>query len=220
MNHMCAFRRKSGASARAGNNHSDSPEPDWLILAIGNPGPQYADSRHNVGWWVADILMKRHRARLEDAGVARLAKLTIDTESAMLAYPKTYVNRSGSAAKILLERYGIAPTRLLVICDDINLPVGRLRVRRRGGAGGHNGLASIIDTVGTSDFPRIRIGVGKQPDGESQVDHVLGRPDAEESAQLNLAVERAAEAAETAIREGVEAAMNGFNQREALSGEG
>ena len=213
MNHMCEFRRKSRVSGRAGNNHSDGPGPDWLILAIGNPGPQYADSRHNVGWWVADIPLKRHRARLEDSGVARLAKLKLDTESAVLAYPKTYVNRSGSAAKTLLERYGIAPTRLLVICDDINLPVGRLRVRRKGGAGGHNGLASIIDTLNTDDFPRIRIGVGKQPDGESQVDHVLGRPDAEESAQLNLAVKRGADAVETAIREGVEAAMNAFNQR-------
>ena len=219
MSHMCAFRRKSGASGRAGDSHPDAPTPDWLILAIGNPGQQYADSRHNVGWWVADILLKRHRARVKDAGVAQQAMLKIDTETVALAYPKTYVNRSGAAAKVLLERHGIGATRLIVVCDDINLPVGRLRVRRKGGAGGHNGLTSIIDTLGTNDFPRIRIGVGKQPDGESQIDHVLGRPNAEESAQLNLAVERAADAAETAIREGVEAAMNGYNQRAAGNGD-
>ena len=120
---------------------------------------------------------------------------------------------------MLLQRHGIEPSRLLVICDDINLPVGVIRVRKKGGAGGHNGLASTIGEIGTEEFPRIRIGVGRQSQGSSQVDHVLGTPSGDELADLRLAVERAAEAATVAIEEGLDTAMNRYNGRAAPEGE-
>ena len=210
--HMCAFRRRSTDAAPPDSTGGIGGDIDWIILAIGNPGPQYAESRHNVGWWVADLLLKRHGGRLTDAGVCQQAALDIDGTRALLAYPKTYVNRSGAAAKTLLQRHDIVTTRLLVICDDINLPVGTIRVRTKGGAGGHNGLASIMETLGTNDFPRIRLGVGKQADGASQVDHVLGTPTKSEAAELRSAADRAADAAAMAITEGLEAAMNAYNR--------
>ena len=210
--HMCAFRRRSTNATRPDISGGIGGDIDWIILAIGNPGPQYAESRHNVGWWVADLLMKRYGGRLSDAGVCQQAAVDINGIRALLAYPKTYVNRSGAAAKILLERHDVNSTRLLVICDDINLPVGTIRVRTKGGAGGHNGLTSIMDALGTNDFPRIRLGVGKQADGASQVDHVLGTPTKSEAAELRSAADRAADAAAMAITDGLEAAMNAYNR--------
>lgn len=212
---MTAFRRTSRPEDSDSGSVTHANEPSWVIMALGNPGPQYADSRHNVGWWVANSLLRRHNAKLTDAGICHQAEIQIAGQRVVLAIPKTYVNRSGAAARVLIQRHNIDPHRLLVICDDINLPVGAIRVRRKGGAGGQNGLASTISEIGTNQFPRIRIGVGKQTQGTSQVDHVLGRPNAEELADLKLAVERAAEATTAAIEEGLDEAMSRHNQRQA-----
>lgn len=212
---MTAFRRTSRPEDSDSASVTQANEPTWVIMALGNPGPQYADSRHNVGWWMANSLLRQHNAKLTDAGICHQAEIRIAGQRVVVAMPKTYVNRSGAAARVLIQRHNIDPRRLLVICDDINLPVGAIRVRRKGGAGGHNGLASTISEIGTDQFPRIRVGVGKQTQGTSQVDHVLGRPNAEELADLKLAVERAAEAATAAIEEGLDAAMSRFNQRQA-----
>lgn len=195
---------------------SRSPEPrqiqnPWIILAIGNPGPEYAETRHNVGWWVADILRQRHNARLRGEGPSRIAQLTIENQPTIIAYPKTYVNRSGTAARSLLNRYQTEIPRLIVITDDINLAPGRIRIRRGGGDGGHNGLKSIIDTLSDNAFPRIRIGIGKPTNGDTQIDHVLGRPDKDELAAIRAATNRAAQAIQTIITQGVETAMNEFN---------
>ena len=210
---MTAFRRASRSADPDTQTVSLDRERCWVVLAIGNPGPQYADSRHNAGWWVAETLLQQHRARLTDAGICRQALIRIACHDVIVALPKTYVNRSGAAARVLLQHHGIVPSRLLVACDDINLPVGTIRVRKKGGAGGHNGLASTISEIGTDQFPRIRIGVGKQNPGSSQVDHVLGTPSPDELADLKLAVQRAAEATTTAITDGIEAAMNRFNSQ-------
>ena len=183
----------------------------WIILAIGNPGPEYADTRHNVGWWTADILLKKHNARPRDDGPSRIALLTIENQPTIIAYPKTYVNRSGDAARSLLNHYQSEIPRLIVITDDINLAPGRIRIRRGGGDGGHNGLKSIIDTLHDTAFPRIRIGVGKPTNGYTQIDHVLGRPNVEELASIKSATNRAAQATQTIITQGVETAMNEFN---------
>ena len=209
---MCSFRRAKRDETGASADASIESEA-WLVLAVGNPGRQYANSRHNVGWWVADEIVKRAGAKLTAQGISDQADVRLGDTAAVVAYPKTYVNRSGSAARTLLDRTGIPIEQMLVICDDINLPVGTIRVRRNGGAGGHNGLASIIDSIGSNAFPRIRVGVGKQSDGKSQVDHVLGAPSKSEAEQLNQEVKRAADAATTLITEGVEAAMNRYNQR-------
>ncbi len=179
---------------------------------MGNPGTQYARSRHNVGWWVADLIRERYHAyKLMDQGPSRIAHLRISGEAAVIAYPKTYVNRSGVAAIDLIRRYSSDIQRLLVISDDINLPPGRLRIRRRGGAGGHNGLKSVIDALNDDGFLRIRIGVGKQGAGDSQVDHVLGDPAGEELEAIEGTVAGAADAVGAVVTDGIEKAMNRFN---------
>lgn len=195
---------------------SRAPKPQklinpWIILAIGNPGPEYAGTRHNVGWWAADILVKEHNARLRDDGPSRVAHLTIESQPTVIAYPKTFVNRSGAAARALLSHYQTETRRLIVITDDINLAPGRIRVRRAGGDGGHNGLKSIIETLSDNTFPRIRIGVGKPTNGDTQIDHVLGRPTDEELTAIQTATKRAAQATQTIITQNVETAMNEFN---------
>ena len=209
---MCSFRRAKRDDTGASADASVGSEA-WLVLAVGNPGRQYANSRHNVGWWVADEIVKRAGAKLTAQGISDQADVRLGETTAIVAYPKTYVNRSGAAARTLLDRTGIPIEHMLVICDDINLPVGTIRVRRKGGAGGHNGLASIIDSIGSNAFPRIRVGVGKQSGGTSQVNHVLGAPSKSEAEQLDQEVKRAADAATTLITESVEAAMNQYNQR-------
>lgn len=183
----------------------------WIILAIGNPGPEYAETRHNVGWWAADILRERHNARIQDEGPSRIAQITIENHPAIVAYPKTFVNRSGVAARSLLNHYQTEIQRLIVITDDINLVPGRIRIRRSGGDGGHNGLKSIIDTLQDTAFPRIRIGIGKPTNGDTQIDHVLGQPSNEDLTPIKTAINHAAQATQTIITQGVENAMNQFN---------
>ena len=185
----------------------------WVILAIGNPGAEYADTRHNVGWWAADALCRRHRATPRSNGASRTATITIADQQAVVAYPNTYVNRSGSAARELMNRHHTPIHRLIVITDDINLAVGRIRVRRGGGPGGHNGLKSIIAALNDDGFPRIRIGVGKPDRDEDQIDYVLGVPEGDDSEAIRHAVDNAAEAAEAIVSQGVETAMNEFNGR-------
>lgn len=202
------FRRKKSDATVA------SIENPWIVLAIGNPGDQYARSRHNVAWWFADAIRERHKSnKLIDEGPARIAHLKVADQNIIIAYPKTYVNRSGIAARALIQKYNIAIDRLLVVSDDINLPPGRIRIRRHGSAGGHNGLQSIIDTLNENQFPRIRIGVGKQSGDESQIDHVLGEPDPEELEMIENAVARTADAFNVIIAEGIGPAMNRFNQK-------
>ena len=183
----------------------------WIILAIGNPGHEYQNTRHNVGWWAADILREQHNGNLSDEGPSRIAQITIENQPAIVAYPKTYVNRSGTAARSLLNHYQTEITRLIVITDDINLTPGRIRIRRSGGDGGHNGLKSIIQTLNDTSFPRIRIGIGKPTDGDTQIDHVLGQPINEDFDLINSATKNAANAASTIITQDVETAMNEFN---------
>ncbi len=186
-------------------------ENPWIILAIGNPGPEYAETRHNVGWWTADILLKQHNARLRDEGPSRIAQLIIENQATIIAYPKTYVNRTGTAARSLLNHYQTDPHRLIVITDDINLDPGRIRIRRSGGDGGHNGLKSIIQTINNTSFPRIRIGIGKPTGTDDQIDHVLGAPSNEDLAAIQTAINHAAQATQTIITHNVETAMNEFN---------
>ena len=187
----------------------------WIILAIGNPGPEYVDTRHNVGWWAADIIRAQHNARLSDEGPSRVAHMKIENQPVVIAYPKTYVNRSGTAARALIRHYETETNRLIVITDDINLKPGRIRIRRGGGDGGHNGLKSIIDTLSDSAFPRIRIGIGKPTGTDTQIDHVLGQPSDEDLTAIKTATDRAVQATRAIITQNVETAMNQFNSTSA-----
>jgi PTH1 family peptidyl-tRNA hydrolase len=187
-----------------------------LVVGLGNPGPEYRETRHNVGFLVVDELTKRWRVSDEwrEKFDALQIKTTIGDEPVILAKPLTFMNLSGEAVQALAGFYKIDPPDVFVVTDDAMLPLGRLRARRDGGAGGHNGLKSVIQHLGTQAFPRMRVGVGRGDDRRDLGDHVLGRFEAGERDIVSAAVLRAADATETYLREGIERAMSAFNAAE------
>ena len=183
-----------------------------LIVGLGNPGSQYRGTRHNVGFEVVDVLARRLDLQFESAPAdAVLARERGPGARVMLAKPLTYMNRSGGAVQALRHYFRIEPEGLLVVADDVNLPLGRLRGRRRGSDGGHNGFASIIAALGTAEFARLRVGVGRGDARRSLTSHVLARFDAAEREEVEAALERAADAAETFVEDGIDRMMNRFN---------
>lgn len=185
---------------------------EWLIAGLGNPGPKYKNTRHNVGWWSLDDLAEKSGTKFKaSGGNAETADVIFGGVRAVLVRPLTYVNRSGDALRSLLRKHHIGPDRLIVIFDDLNLETGKLRIRSKGGAGGHNGMKSIISSLGTQEFTRIRIGVGRPVASSEQVDYVLGTMAPRERELVRDAAKRAAEAAETAVTEDIDIAMNRFN---------
>jgi PTH1 family peptidyl-tRNA hydrolase len=185
-----------------------------LVVGLGNPGPKYAGTRHNVGFEAADRVADRHQAAWQAApkGVEALVA-NWRAAGAIVAKPLTFMNLSGTAVVPLLQFYKIEIADLLVIVDEVQLETGRIRVRPSGSAGGHNGLKSIIASLGTDAFPRLRIGVGRGDARRDLADHVLARFDADERPAIEDAIVRAADAAETFVAEGVSAAMNRFNRK-------
>ena len=182
-----------------------------VILGLGNPGRAYARSRHNVGFWCIDSLARKYGVRLEQRRrYAVLGEGSIMEEVAILARPRTYMNRSGVAARYLLDRYHLAPAALLVVHDDMDLPVGKLRIRSQGSSAGHNGIDSIITELGTQQFPRLRIGVG-HPQGQDAVPFVLGPFTPEEAKVIRETIDRAVEAVAWVAQYGLEVAMNRYN---------
>ena len=184
-----------------------------LVVGLGNPGRQYAGTRHNVGFDVADLVARRHGLEWEGARTeALIAKWR--AASVLLAKPLTFMNLSGHAVGELLRFYKIEFSALLVIVDDVNLELGRLRARPSGSAGGHNGLKSIIAAFGHEGFARLRVGVGRGDARRDLADHVLARFDPEERTIVAEAVGRAADAAELFVAEGIQPVMNRFNRKE------
>src|SRR5947207_4556565 len=182
-----------------------------VVVGLGNPGPEYAGTRHNVGFMVVDRLASRHRISVKsNQHGARVGQGEIAGEPVALVKPLTFMNLSGRAVAPLVNRHSLQPADLLVVYDDADLPVGKIRVRARGSAGGHGGLKSIIASVGSSEFPRIRIGIGRSSGGDL-VDHVLSGFRGSERELIEHAIERATDAVEYALAQGVEAAMNRFN---------
>ncbi|HLA24253.1 MAG TPA: aminoacyl-tRNA hydrolase [bacterium] len=185
-----------------------------LIVGLGNPGRRYRGTRHNVGWEVIARLAERAGIRVnEDEGFAEVGRGTIGSRRVLLARPFTYMNVSGEAVRDLRRRHRLRPEDILVLVDDIDLPLGRLRLRAAGSAGWHNGLKSVIEALGTTEFPRLRVGIGSPPLGIDPADFVLTRFTAEEERMVHESLERAAEAVELAVTEGLPAAMNRFNAR-------
>lgn len=184
-----------------------------LVAGLGNPGARYEGTRHNVGFEAADELARRAGAKFRRSWrfPVRQASWTEGNEGVLLVKPQSFMNRSGQALAPLLRRKGLAPSDLIVIVDDAELECGRLRIRPRGGAGGHNGLQSTIQHLGAEDFVRVRIGIGPRPPGRDLVDFVLGRFDSEQRGKIDRAVGLAADAVEVLLREGSEQAMNRFN---------
>ena len=190
----------------------DAAIPDLIVVGLGNPGPRYARTRHNAGWWLIDSLAKKY-----DISVGRAHRTTrmgigdIRGRTVALAKPRTHVNGSGAAARYLLDRFRTTQDRLLIVYDETALPPGKLRLRPRGGGAGHNGMKSIIETLGNQDFTRLRIGVGRPPSGGDMVGWVLGEMSSEDQELVDEAIDRASDAIYGLLEEGVDVAMNKVN---------
>ena len=190
---------------------TDERTPTRLIVGLGNPGPRYRDTRHNVGFGCVDLLAERWGITVNDRRrTTVLGQGYKDGLPVVLAKPRTFMNLSGESVAYLLARFGGKPTDLMVVYDEMALPLGRIRLRARGSDAGHNGIKDIIRTVHTIDFPRLRIGIGG-PGMSGSVDHVLGTFSDDEAPAVNNAILRAAEAVECLLTEGIGIAMNRYN---------
>ena len=194
-------------------NRSKAGSISWLVVGLGNPGSKYENTRHNMGFMAVEMLEEREHFRCSKLRFrAWTASCELGGEKVLVMKPQTYMNLSGEAVGEAARFYKIPPERVLVISDDISLPAGKLRIRAGGSAGGHNGLKSIIQHLGTDRFPRIKVGVGSpQQAGYDVVDWVIGKPVGEDRKVLEQALERAAEAVPVVIADGPDRAMNRFN---------
>lgn len=185
----------------------------WLIVGLGNPGERYARTRHNIGFEAIDTLARRHGLEFRGKRANSLiAEGQIAGQRVALAKPQTYMNLSGQAVSSLRNWYKIDPAReLLVVYDDLDLPFGKLRLRERGSAGTHNGMRSIVAQLGSSDFPRLRVGIDQPPGKMDAAAYVLSRFRKEEEAELPFLLDTIADAVELVLREGLTAAMNRYN---------
>jgi PTH1 family peptidyl-tRNA hydrolase len=185
--------------------------PEWMIVGLGNPGPEYRGTRHNLGFEVIDRLSEAHRIRLDKSKhQARFGLGRMGDHPVLLVKPLTYMNLSGRAVAPLARQYGLKPERVLVVADDTDLKPGRTRLKPGGSAGGHNGHKSLIQFLGTSEYPRLKIGIGRVH-REETIDHVLSGFDPKEREVIDLALARAVEAIELTVSEGLNAGMNEAN---------
>jgi peptidyl-tRNA hydrolase, PTH1 family len=184
-----------------------------ILVGLGNPGEEYRSTRHNIGYLVAEEIRERRGApREETQARSLLCRVDLGGSVALVARPLTYMNRSGEAVAALLERADAGAGDLLVICDDLHIEFGRIRLRARGSDGGHNGLRSIIRTLGTREFARLRIGIGPAGESVAHADFVLAPFRRSERAELERLVQSSADCAEAVVIEGIEKAMNRFNR--------
>lgn len=188
----------------------------WVIVGLGNPGEEYARTRHNVGFGAVNEIARRHSLAWSGKRAnARIAEGQIGGQRVALARPQTYMNLSGQAVVGLCQWFKADPAReLLVIYDDTDLPFATLRLREKGSAGTHNGMKSIVGQLGSQVFPRVRVGIGQKPQGWDLANYVLGRWTRDEEAQLPALYERIADAVDVIVREGFTAAMNRYNVAE------
>lgn len=186
---------------------------DFLFVGLGNPGDRYAHTRHNVGADVIALVTARHSSALRPSRhQALVAEVTIASQRVVLAFPQTFMNESGRSVQLLVRRHGVAdPERIVVVHDELDLPIGRLKLKSGGGLAGHNGLKSIEQHLHTRAFRRLRIGVGKPPGRQSGADYVLRRPGKAEQAELDVVFAEAADAIETIVSDGFDVAMNRYN---------
>jgi len=187
---------------------------DLLVVGLGNPGADYHRTRHNCGADTVELLAERHGGSLRRDKVKALADtVRISGRSVLLAWPQTYYNESGQAVGALARRHDLDAGQVVVVHDELDLPPGRIKVKLGGGLAGNNGLRSIKAHLGSDEFVRVRIGVGKPPGRQQGADHVLRRPGKTERAELDIAIEEAADAVELLVAEGVDATMTRFNAR-------
>lgn len=194
-------------------NNKKSGSLDWILVCLGNPGDQYENTRHNVGFLTADALGERLNKPIQRLKFKALTN-TVEYGGAkvLVMKPTTYMNLSGEAVREACQFYKLPPERVLVVCDDVSLPVGKLRLRRNGSAGGHNGLRSIIGQLHSDQFPRLKIGVGQKPHPDYDLaDWVLGKFPKEDRKTVDAAVERALDAIECVFSKGIDRAMSQYN---------
>lgn len=186
---------------------------DWLIVGLGNPGPQYASTRHNTGFMTLDLLASRLQVKVSKERFRALTgQADYEGQRLLLMKPQTFMNASGLAVEAAAHYYKLPPERILVLFDDISLPVGRLRIRKDGSAGGHNGLKSIISMLGSDQFPRVKIGVGAKPHPDYDLaDWVLSTVNKAEQSAYQSALRSAAEAALCVVRSGCDKAAAVYN---------
>jgi peptidyl-tRNA hydrolase, PTH1 family len=204
---MALFGRGGAAAERRGT------PADLLVVGLGNPGAEYEGSRHNVGAEVVDLLARRHGGALKRTKErALVAEVRIGEARVVLAFPQTFMNLSGESVARLVKRHGVAdPEKIVVVQDELDLPLARVKVKRGGGLAGHNGLRSIKAHLHTDGFVRVRIGVGKPDNRDQGAHHVLKRVSKRERVELDIAVEQAADAVELIVSDGIDAAMNRVN---------
>jgi PTH1 family peptidyl-tRNA hydrolase len=199
-------RRGAGSAPRRGT------PADLLVVGLGNPGAEYERTKHNVGAEVVELLAERHGAKLRKGKErARVDEVQIAGRRVALAIPLTYMNDSGDSVRLLVRRFGVEPEQVVVVHDELDLPVAALRVKSGGGLAGHNGLRSITAHLHSDAFQRIRIGVGKPTSKERGADHVLSKFGKRDRAEVDVTIEQAADAAELIAGDGIEAAMNRYN---------
>lgn len=182
------------------------------IIGLGNPGMKYAGTRHNIGFDAVTAIADKYNLSINNKKFKGIyADGHIAGEKVLLVQPQTFMNLSGECVREVADFYKLNPDEIIIICDDINLDVGRLRIRKKGSAGGHNGLKNIIAHLGTEEFPRIRVGVGEKTEGWDLADYVLARFDKDSEPVIREALANVVGAVETWIAEGIDAAMNRFN---------
>lgn len=182
----------------------------WVIVGLGNPGRRYTKTRHNIGFMVADNLAERYGIELRTKELHMSGKGSMEGNNVVLVEPLTFMNRSGLAVKDVMQRHGVEAGNLIVIHDDIDMETGKLKIRKRGSSGGHKGIASIIERIGTKEFIRVKIGIGREEEVPAE-DYVLGKFRRDEIPSIKDAVIRASDAVAMIIRDGVDKAMNKFN---------
>jgi peptidyl-tRNA hydrolase, PTH1 family len=174
----------------------------FLILGLGNPGPRYELTKHNAGFWVVDNLAEKYNIRLDRHKYFSLyGRGEIEGLEVVIAKPMTYMNESGKAAKSLLSAFSLSPEQMLVIHDDIDLPLGKIKKKLKGGDGGQRGIRSTIQSVRTGEFARVRVGIGRPEDKDDIVDYVLSLFDEEDSGQVNEVIEQAVQTVEATLKE-------------------
>ncbi len=199
-----------------GSDTAESGKPLWVVMGLANPGSQYEGTRHNVGAEaVRRIAIRQNLSLKPEKGIAAVvASYEESQKKVVLAVPNTYMNESGLAARDLKKRYQIySPSHLIVVHDELDLEPGSVKIKLAGGTAGHNGLKSIQACLGSADFTRVRIGIGKPLHNRSGANHVLGRPDKKEREILDVALETAASAVVWITEYGIDAAMNKYNSR-------
>jgi PTH1 family peptidyl-tRNA hydrolase len=185
---------------------------DYLVVGLGNPGDEYARTRHNVGAETVELLARRHGAKLRKGKErAQADQVRVGDKLVALAVPLTYMNDSGLAVVALARRYGVEPEQIVIVHDELDLPVATLKVKAGGGLAGHNGLRSIKAHLHSDEFLRVRIGVGKPVSKEQGVEHVLKKFSKRERTEIDVTIEQAADAVECIVGDGVEVAMNRYN---------